>query len=62
MRYEEEDWQDRKKEVITHPYLQEKSNVGTCPSYTGTAIGKAYKRRHRTISFIYVEVVKICWF
>ena len=50
------EWQNKKKEQITHPYLKEKVEWGMVPYCSGNASGTISKRRFRRLSAIFMEV------
>ena len=50
------EWQNKKKEVITHPFLKEKVEWGMVPLCSGYVIGEIFKRRFRWLSSIFVEM------
>ena len=49
------EWQNRKKDVITHPYLGE-GGVGDDTICSGYADGQVLERRYRRISAVFLEV------
>ena len=50
------EWQNKKKEVITHPFLKEKGRMGNGSLCSGYVIGEIFKRRFRWLSSIFVEM------
>ena len=54
------EWQNKKKEVITHPILKGKGRMGNGSLCSGYVIGEIFKRRFRWLSSIFCgnEVIK----
>lgn len=51
-------WQEKKKETLTHPYLEEKLQWGIVPYVAGLAAGTLFARRPGRISAVLMEVNK----
>ena len=49
-------WQEKKKEMLTHPFLGEKLQWGMVPSIQAAAVGSISTRRYRRLSAVLMEV------
>lgn len=55
-------WQERKRETITHPFLEEKLPWGVGTVCTELAAGAVSAGRSGGISAVFVEVRGVCWY